>query len=70
LVVLEGAQEVMTDEQVQAVIAAILLSGGKNSYAHDLMEYEGGTGYERAILAARRLLVLAEAKTIVPEEHP
>ena len=61
----------MTDEEkTEAIIAAILLSGGKGSDAKAILELGEGTLYEAALLAARRLMVLAQAKTIVPEEHP
>jgi hypothetical protein len=60
-----------SDEQIaEAVIAAILMTGAKGSAAYDQLEISQGTYLERAILTARRLLVLAQAKTIVPEEHP
>jgi hypothetical protein len=61
----------MTEEQrTEAIVAAILLAGGAGSSARYLLDLGNGTMYERAVLAARRLLTYVEAKTVVPEEHP
>jgi hypothetical protein len=38
--------------------------------AFSILEAGTGTSRERAIIEARRLLTLATAKTVVPEEHP
>jgi hypothetical protein len=56
------------DQRTEAIVAAILLAGGNGSEAGRLLDFGEGNMYERSVLAARRLMLLTEAKTVVPEE--